>query len=417
MSFLDKLKGKISNTFDKYIDDPDLKKYADKLLKKDSFTTDADADADATTPLLSKAIKTTKADADATDADATDADATEDTSSSIDLVQLFGAQNAPSYVKSILRVIQYLIIPLPIAILVANEMMMYSPAIRVIFFIFTFVICIKSLAIASGFYIYYLIRAIYCYYNNKYTENPPMNWNPYIFAMLPIKVSAKDDFYNGLFLSYGGSEEEIKELKKIMEKYSNDLNESFPYLKKVEKTPEFANQYLEATKYTIELHAPPAKTKEEMEQERKETMDKQKIEELKKTLSSNQNLPPTIKESAIRNRIELLSKKESDRTENEKKILAQYNAENAKSNTTNVKAPNATKATNATNATKATNVSLPPTIAPNATKAPNVSLPPTIAPNVPIASPTNVKAPSASTTEEKEPTSVGSPLPGYQNPV
>ena len=39
MSFLDKLKGKISNTFDKYIDDPDLKKYADKLLKKDSFTT------------------------------------------------------------------------------------------------------------------------------------------------------------------------------------------------------------------------------------------------------------------------------------------------------------------------------------------------------------------------------------------
>jgi hypothetical protein len=332
MSFFDKLKTKIGSIVDKYIDNTDVKKYTDKLLKnnknnkKDSFTTDEASDV----PVVSDASDTVDAVSDTT-------------SSKIDLIQLFGAQDAPSWVKSILYVFQYLIIPLPIAIFVANEMMMYSPIIRFIFFAFVFGICANFVTIAAMFYIYYILFAVYAYYNNNYTENPKMNWKPYIFAMLPLTVSRPDYPLNGVFFSYGGEKEELDKLKEIMDKYSKDLNESFPYLKEVGSRPEFSENYKKVTNYTAILHAPPPKTEEDIQMEK----DLKKADDLRKANPQlNSSLPPTIKNTKIINRIELLSKKEADRTNSEKERLLKYNAENS-SISNNPNNPNASNASNA----------------------------------------------------------------------
>ena len=275
MDFLTKLKNKVKYSINQLVDDPDAQKYAEDILreeekkkerKKDTFTTDADESEDATTA-ASSAVSNVASNA--------------ASNTSMGLTQVLGADDAPSWVKSLLYVIQYLLIPLPIAMFIANEMIMYSMPIRLIFFVLTFVICITSVPIAAAFVMYYLLRALYSYYNNNYTENQKMSWRPTIFAMLPVTIYSSDSIFKKLFwrvFSYGNNEEDNAALKTIMDDYLLRVNESFPYFQKLKDKPEFKKNYDEITKYITTVHAAPIVPLNENE-----------------NATENNHLPPVIK--------------------------------------------------------------------------------------------------------------------------
>jgi len=253
MDFLTKLKNKVKYSINQLVDDPDAQKYAEDILKeekekekekqknkKDTFTTDTDTES-------------------TSDADTSNA-SNASNASNMSLTQVLGADDAPSWVKSLLYVIQYLLIPLPIAMFIANEMIMYSMPIRLIFFVLTFTICVISAPIAAAFVLYYLLRALYSYYNNNHTENPKISWRPKIFAMVPITVYSSDSILKKLFwriFSYGNRDNDDAELKVIMDGYLASVNESFPYFEKLKGQPEFKKNYDEITKYINTVHAAP----------------------------------------------------------------------------------------------------------------------------------------------------------------
>jgi len=158
---------------------------------------------------------------------------------------------------NIFTILLFPFIALMLSMLVANEMIVYSAPVRILFFIFTFFICyfFKFYAIILG--LYYIIKGGYSYYVNSMTDGPKRLIMPSIFALLPIStykpISSVGSFFMYPF-TYPKSEKGIKKLDEIMENYRNQLKESFPGLEEVKNIPIFVEDLKKMNERLEHLH-------------------------------------------------------------------------------------------------------------------------------------------------------------------
>ena len=191
------------------------------------------------------------------------------------------------YLQYFGRILFFPLLSLYVASLVANDLIVYPVAIRVIFFIFVFTICITNALIASGFGIFYIGKKLYEMYLNRDRDdkpNPPIKLMPRIFAMLPVTTTQSDNIVGKIFLyPFSYLKEETLEansngvmpktqeeyLKDVMEQYKKTLNDSFPYYKKVSGETAFVEQKKEFDTLHDRMHAKP-EVKPEVKLEAKE---------------------------------------------------------------------------------------------------------------------------------------------------
>lgn len=164
--------------------------------------------------------------------------------------------------RNIKRIVQVAFIPfigLVMASLISNEMIVYPPAIRLIFFIFTFILCIVSNMVLFVLVIFYLCKWGYHYYVNEMSDGPKRNIMPTLFAFLPLTTSEYTNRFKNFIVrpfQYGErwSKKDGEELKKRMELYETSLKESFPFIEVI-KSREPYDERLKKIQFNFEkLH-------------------------------------------------------------------------------------------------------------------------------------------------------------------
>jgi len=143
--------------------------------------------------------------------------------------------------------------------LVANEMIVYAPPVRILFFLFTFLVCFFLRPMMYLLFFGYLIKGGYSYYINQMSGGPKQLIWPTRFSLLPITTYVPATPLGKFFLypfRYPKEETETATLKEIMTDYENKLKESFPGLKQVEKLPIFVENLKNVKSYFENLHTP-----------------------------------------------------------------------------------------------------------------------------------------------------------------
>jgi hypothetical protein len=143
--------------------------------------------------------------------------------------------------------------------LVANEMIVYAPPVRILFFLFTFLVCFFLRPMMYLLFFGYLIKGGYSYYINQMSDGPKQIIWPTRFSLLPITTYVPESSLGKFFLypfRYPKEEKETEMLTAIMADYENKLKESFPGLKHVEKLPIFVENLKNVKSYFENLHTP-----------------------------------------------------------------------------------------------------------------------------------------------------------------
>ena len=288
------------------------------------------------------------------------------------------------------------IIPLILAMFVANESVMYPAPVRIIYFVFTFVLCYLNQAAVALLGTIYLGRFAYDYYVNKIEKRDEKLIVPPILSVLPIRIfdpSATPAFFKDLInypLIYPRNERGEKNLLVIMNHYLESLKSSFTYLDSVKSMPMFVEKLKKIDENMEQLHKPIPEPIEKNENNQDNS-----IPQLPRTISeqreknglpplnaseSNQNtnrpLPLTIAEQREKNATPTISEQTSEKNSNQNvktplpptvAELQEKSSSETQNNTNNTENKGSNVATaepklniNQNNANK---VSLPPTIA------------------------------------------------------
>ena len=175
-----------------------------------------------------------------------------------------------SYIVLIFRVAFFPILAVVLASFIANDLIIYPPGIRLVFFIFTLFLCITQVWIASGLGLMYFGKKLYEIYLNRERDdkpNPPIRIMPKIFAILPLMV--KDPNKTGFFEFLKYPFQYLKEIPDepnkngftyrgiitdLMDKYKASLNESFPYYEQVKDKPIFKSRQIEFDEQFDKMH-------------------------------------------------------------------------------------------------------------------------------------------------------------------
>lgn len=147
---------------------------------------------------------------------------------------------------------------LMLAMIVTNEMIVYSVPIRIIFFIFTFAICYIVPFYAIILTIFYIFKGGYSYYVNNMTSRPKREIMPTIFALLPITTYKPMSSFVSFIMypfTYPKTEQAAIKLPEIMKQYWEDLNNSFKYLDKIQNLPVFTEDLKKIKSDLNNLHA------------------------------------------------------------------------------------------------------------------------------------------------------------------
>jgi hypothetical protein len=304
------------------------------------------------------------------------------------------------------------IIPLILAMFVANESVMYPAPVRIIYFVFTFVLCYVSQTAVILLGMVYLGKFVYDYYVNKMEKRGIPLIVPPILAILPVKIfdpSAPAGFFKDLVnfpLTYPRNERGDKNLLLIMNDYMESLKNSFTYLDNVKSMPMFVEKLKKIDENMEQLHKlipEPVNENEKNENGEKPPVSlPPSISKQAENIPLNESkqegkkgpVPLTIAEQREKNGLSPMKpKKESVESVNAATTNAATNATtnttnattNATTNTTNATANTTNAATNAatnatttnstaniTNSVNATNATA------NTTNAAKTSLPPTI---------------------------------------
>lgn len=147
-----------------------------------------------------------------------------------------------SQVKNILLQIFFPFLSLMLAMIVANEMIVYSIPIRILFFIFTFLVCYLTKVYAIVLGLFYLLKGGYSYYYNNMTSNPKKDIMPTIFALLPISTFTPLSSFVSFIMypfTYPKTEKAALKLPEIMKNYYNSLVQSFYEFDAVKTLPTF----------------------------------------------------------------------------------------------------------------------------------------------------------------------------------
>jgi hypothetical protein len=148
-------------------------------------------------------------------------------------------------------------ISLMLAMIVTNEMIVYSVPIRIIFFIFTFIVTFKVSFAALALGIFYLLKGGYSYYYNNMTDRPKKNIMPTIFALLPITTYKPTSPLVSFFMypfTYPKTELAAIKLPEIMKDYWVELQESFKDYDKVKGLPIFVDDLKHIQTSLSKLH-------------------------------------------------------------------------------------------------------------------------------------------------------------------
>jgi Ca2+/Na+ antiporter len=131
-----------------------------------------------------------------------------------------------------------------LAMIVANEMIVYSVPIRIIFFIFVVLISVFSPIYLIILSIFYLLKGGYSYYVNNMTNRPKRSIMPTIYALLPVTTYKPSSSFGSFFMypfTYPKTEQAAIQLPKDMEQYWEDLKASFKYFDTIKTLPIFAD--------------------------------------------------------------------------------------------------------------------------------------------------------------------------------
>ena len=148
--------------------------------------------------------------------------------------------------SQLVSILFYPILSLYLASLVANELIVYPAPIRLIFFILVLVLCNIFVYIAILMTGYYICKKLYEMYLNR-EQDPPqprVKLMPKIFAMIPFTTYMSDNGLVNLFLypfrylKGDNAEKDFSFLQTLMKKYTDSLNESFPYYEVIRTTEE-----------------------------------------------------------------------------------------------------------------------------------------------------------------------------------
>ena len=146
---------------------------------------------------------------------------------------------------------------LMLAMIVTNDLIVYSAPIRIIFFIFTFAICYYAQAAGLLLGFFYLLKGGYSYYYNNMTDRPKREIMPTIFALAPITTYKPMSSLAGFFMypfTYPKTEISAQRLPVIMKQYWGDLQESFKDLDSVKNLPIFADALKQIQKDLASMH-------------------------------------------------------------------------------------------------------------------------------------------------------------------
>jgi len=224
------------------------------------------------------------------------------------------------------------IIPLILAMFVANESVMYPVPVRIVYFVFTFVMCYVNRVALILLGTIYLGKFAYDYYVNKMEKRGIKLIVPPILSILPIKVfdpSEERSFFKDLFnypITYPKNERGGNDLLLIMNRYLESLKESFTYLDNVKAMPMFVEKLQKIDENMEKLHKPPVpesiQTKENngspaplpltiAEQREKNGLPALNASESNQK-NANRPLPPTISEQIQNNRLSSVNASESN---------------------------------------------------------------------------------------------------------
>jgi hypothetical protein len=137
-------------------------------------------------------------------------------------------------------------IALILSMYVVNEMIMYSVPIRIVFFVFVFLICVIFTPFLFVLGMYYLGKAGYSYYLNKLSGGPKTKIMPTIFALLPLTTNIPTSSLGAFFMypfTYPKTTKDAEQLPIIMNNYMESLKSSFRYFDTVKNLPFFADEF------------------------------------------------------------------------------------------------------------------------------------------------------------------------------
>ena len=152
-----------------------------------------------------------------------------------------------------------------LAMLVTNEMIVYSAPIRIIFFIFTLSVCLLATPICTILACFYIIKGGYSYYIHNMTDKPNSNIMPAIFALLPITTTKPtSSLFRAIYypFTYPKTDNCIIKLERKMKFYRESLDESFKNLDKVKDIPVFSKNLEKISTHFNTLHEIPTSTTE-----------------------------------------------------------------------------------------------------------------------------------------------------------
>jgi len=229
LSFLTKIKNNVVYKINNAINNPDANQYAQEKIdkEKEKQKEKEEQDKKSQEPVITEKYE---------DPNPTD----DDNSDEISFSRI--AKKIWNYIKLIFEKGFFPFIAIILAMYVANEMIVYPAPIRLIFFLFVFIICVlfKHVTILLG--IFYLCKSGYDYYINNMAGGEKRRIMPRIYALLPITTYRAESVLTALLLSpfqYPKSKKDEEELVKVMGEYNDTLNDSFAYLDKVKTFPFF----------------------------------------------------------------------------------------------------------------------------------------------------------------------------------
>jgi len=240
-SLVNKLKNKVTYTLHEAVTDPNADQFAKEQMKN------------APPPAKDPVEEDDKDYFDTTGGDP----------NSFDMVRLFKKTG-----NQMVRIVKKGFIPLVVLILsmyVANEMIMYSPPIRLIFFIFTFLICYSFKPFMVILVMYYLFKWGYSYYINELSKGPKVKILPTIFALLPLSTTIPDSGFGAFFMypfTYPKNDADAIQLPIIMKDYEDSLKTAFVYYDKVKNLPFIAEGFKSLEEEIEHLHDIPQKLEE-----------------------------------------------------------------------------------------------------------------------------------------------------------
>lgn len=160
----------------------------------------------------------------------------------------------------------YPAIAIILSMYVANELIMYPYPIRLIFFMFTFLICNKYMTFLVLLAVFYLCKWGYQTFLNYTSDGPKTKIMPTIFALLPLTTDIPVSSIGAFFMypfTYPKNEKDAKQLPIIMNNYMESMKKAFTYYDNVKNLPFVAERFQKLEENIEHLHDIPKKPETE----------------------------------------------------------------------------------------------------------------------------------------------------------